>query len=196
MRNRLAWTMVAGLVLLAGCSDGDSNPAGRTPMPPATGAVTTTTEPNQAPPSDTSPQQATPATDTRLTVTDVRIGHHDGYDRVVYQFGGTGGAPGWTVRYTDRAVQNGSGRELQIAGTSILEVQILGTAYPWDSGVTPYSGPDPATDPSAPGIAGVYGAQNYEGTTQSFIGVNADRPPFSVTTLDRPVRLVVDIATG
>lgn len=190
-------TLIAGLVLLAGCSDGNSDPSSRSPAAPATGArATTTSEPAAPPPSDASPQRATPANDSRLTVTDVRIGHHPGFDRVVYQFGGSGGPPGWVVQYTDRAVQNGSGRQLEIAGTSVLEVEILGTAYPWDSGATPYSGPDPATDPSAPRIAGVYGTQVYEGTTQSFIGIDADRPPFSVTTLDNPVRLVIDIAAG
>ncbi len=186
-------TVVAGLALLAGCSNENPNPATR--VPPSA-PVTSSPESNEPPPAGISPQQATPANDSRLTVTDVRIGHHPGFDRIVYQLGGTGGPPGWRVQYTDRAVQNGSGKELDIAGSSVLEVQILGTAYPWDSGVTPYEGPDPATDPSAPGIAGVYGTAAYEGTTQSFIGVNADRPPFSVTALDRPARLVVDIATG
>ncbi len=185
--------MVAGLALLAGCSDENTNPAAPGPPPPS---VTSLPEPTGAPPAATAPQDAVPANDSRLTVTDVRIGHQPGFDRVVYELGGTGGPPGWRVQYTDRAVQDGSGRRLEIAGDSILEIQILGSAYPWDSGVTPYDGPDPATDPSAPGIAGVYGTNAYEGTTQSFIGVNADRPAFTVTALDKPVRLVIDIAAG
>ncbi|MEV5651420.1 hypothetical protein AB0L57_24490 [Nocardia sp. NPDC052254] len=193
MRIRLASTVVAGLALLAGCSDGNTNPT--TPAPTIR-SVPSTPEPTAAAPSVTTPQEAVPANDSRLTVTGVRIGHHPGFDRVVYELGGTGGPPGWRAQYTDRAVQDGSGRQLEIAGNSILEVQILGSAYPWDSGVTPYDGPDPATDPSAPGIAGVYGTNAYEGTTQSFIGVNGDRPPFSVSALDNPVRLVIDIATG
>ncbi|AHH21348.1 hypothetical protein NONO_c65780 [Nocardia nova SH22a] len=193
MRIRLAATVIAGIALLAGCSDGNTNPAAPAPT---IRTVPPTSEPAVAPPSGTTPQQTAPALDSRLTVTGVRIGHHPEFDRVVYELGGTGGPPGWRVQYTDRAVQDGSGRLLEIAGSSILEVQILGTAYPWDSGVTPYDGPDPATDPSAPAIAGVYGTNAYEGTTQSFIGVNADRPSFSVTALDKPVRLVIDIATG
>ncbi|MEU6564645.1 AMIN-like domain-containing (lipo)protein [Nocardia nova] len=193
MRIRLAATVIAGTALLAGCSDGNTNPAAPAPT---TRTAPPTSEPAIAPPSGTTPQDTAPALDSRLTVTGVRIGHHPGFDRVVYELGGTGGPPGWRVQYTDRAVQDGSGRQLEIAGSSILEVQILGTAYPWDSGVTPYDGPDPATDPSAPAIAGVYGTNAYEGTTQSFIGVNADRPPFTVTALDKPVRLVIDIATG
>ena len=193
MRIRLASTVVAGTLLLAGCSLGDSDSV--TQLPQTSAPATGTTTPSPAPPTGTSPQNSEPTRDSRLTVTDIRIGHHDGFDRVVYQMDGTGGPPGWHVQYTDRAIQDGSGRQLDIAGNSILEVQILGSAYPWDSATTPYSGPDPATNPSAPGIAGVYGSQVYEGTTQSFIGVNGDRPPFSVTVLEDPVRLVIDIAT-
>ncbi|WP_024800088.1 hypothetical protein [Nocardia sp. BMG51109] len=188
MRNRLALTVVAGLALLAGCSDGSSEPAG---PPPAGSSVAAAPEP---PPTAATPQEGTPSSDARLTVTDVRVGRHEGYDRVVYELGGTG-TPGWRVQYTGRAVQDGSGEPVDVAGQSVLEVQILGSAYPWDSGAPQYEGPDPATDPSAPGIAGVYRTMVYEGTTQSFIGVNADRPPFSVAALENPARLVVDIAT-
>ncbi|ATL70490.1 AMIN-like domain-containing (lipo)protein [Nocardia terpenica] len=192
MRNRLAWVVVAGLVLLTGCSNRSDAPApatnARTPVPTsaASGA--------EPPPVAATPQEHPASLDSRVTVTAVRIGHHPGFDRVVYEFGGTG-SPGWRVRYTDRAVQDGSGKALAVAGQSVLEVQILGSAYPWDSGATPYDGPNPATDPSAPGIAGVYGTAVFEGTTQSFIGVNADRPKFSVTGLQNPVRVVIDIAS-
>ncbi|MBF6171198.1 AMIN-like domain-containing (lipo)protein [Nocardia blacklockiae] len=189
MRNRLAFTVVAGLALLAGCSDGASDPP--TPVPNGS-SVAAAPEP---PPTATTPQQGAPSDDARLTVTDVRIGHHPGFDRVVYELGGVGN-PGWRVQYTDRAVQDGSGKPVDVAGRSILEVRILGSAYPWDSGVAQYEGPDPATDPSAPGIAGVYRTLAFEGATQSFIGVNAERPAFSVSALENPSRLVVDVATG
>ncbi|RDI52873.1 AMIN-like domain-containing (lipo)protein [Nocardia mexicana] len=191
MRNRLALTVVAALALLAGCSDGSSD----TPGPPPAAAPVTSTAGPESPPTAATPQQGKPSNDSRLTVTGVRIGHHEGFDRVVYELGGTG-TPGWRVQYTDRAVQDGSGRLIDVAGQSILEVQILGSAYPWDSGVTAYEGPDPATDPDAPAIAGVYRTQVYEGTTQSFIGVNADKPAFSVSALQNPARLVIDVATS
>lgn len=189
MRNRLAFTVVAGIALLAGCSDSSSDPG----APVSTGS-TVAAAPEQ-PPAATGPQQHEPSDGARLTVTNVRVGHHPGFDRVVYELGGTG-TPGWQVRYTDRAVQDGSGKPVDVAGQSILEVRILGSAYPWDSGVTQYEGPDPVTDPSAPGIAGVYHTVVFEGATQSFIGVNAERPAFSVDSLENPARLVVDVATG
>ncbi|MFI9508943.1 hypothetical protein [Nocardia sp. NPDC052566] len=186
MRNRMVLTIAAVAALLAGCGDGGSGPDT---------SAAKTSAPSDAPgtrPSDAQLKQGAPSKDAALTVTDIRIGHHPGFDRVVYELGGVG-APGWRVQYADRAIQDGSGKQIDVAGRSILEVQILGSAYPFDSNVTPYAGPDPAVNPAAPGITGVYRTLVFEGTTQSFIGVNADKPAFSVTALTQPTRLVIDI---
>ncbi|MFF3222530.1 hypothetical protein ACFYV7_07020 [Nocardia suismassiliense] len=191
MRNRMVLTIVAVTTLLAGCGD-DAGTTANT----ATPSTSTTGTLAEAPtaPRDITPKRGTASGDAGLTVTGIRIGHQPGFDRVVYDLGGTG-TPGWIVQYTDRAVQDGSGKPIEVAGKSILEVQILGSAYPFDSAETPYAGPDPATEPSAPGIAGVYRTTVFEGTTQSFIGVNGDRPGFAVTTLTNPTRLVIDVAS-
>ncbi|WP_433199493.1 AMIN-like domain-containing (lipo)protein [Nocardia sp. CA-107356] len=191
MRNRMVLMIAAAAMVLVGCGDGGSS-SNTTTAPTTTG--TFTDAPNSAP-RDALPKRGTPSRDAGVTVTGIRIGHHPGFDRVVYEFGGAG-TPGWIVQYTERAIQDGSGKVVDVAGASILEVQITGSAYPFDNGVTPYSGPDPATDPSAPAIAGVYRTSVFEGTTQSFIGVNADRPAFAVSTLTDPTRLVIDIATA
>ncbi len=177
---------VAVLGALTGCASSESAPGPSEPIAvPASDA---------AAPTDAGPKQADESAGAALTVTDIRIGRHNGVDRVEYLLGGRG-TPGWDVRYIDRAVQDGSGAGLDIAGRSILEVRITGSAYPFDSGVSPYSGPDPATDPATPAITGVHRTTVYEGVTQSFIGVDADRPGFSVTTGSDPTRLVIDIAT-
>ncbi|MBF6210739.1 hypothetical protein IU487_06710 [Nocardia puris] len=186
MRNKFLVAIAAVAALVAGC-DSDSGSSAE----PGTTAVAPTSD--AAPPADAQPKRGEHSPGAALTVTDIRIGTHSGFDRVVYEFGGTG-TPGWQVGYTDRAVQDGSGAVLDIAGQSLLEVRITGSAYPFDSGVTPYEGPDPATDASAPLIAGVYRTLVFEGTTQSFIGVNDERPAFEVTTLTNPTRLVIDIA--
>ncbi|MGV9612083.1 AMIN-like domain-containing (lipo)protein [Nocardia xishanensis] len=194
MRNKMVLTVALAAALIAGCDDAETGSATTTPPPPTT--TGSLVEAPAAPaPGDAAPKQGTPSSGAGLTVTDLRIGHHPGFDRVVYELGGTG-TPGWIVQYTDRAIQDGSGKEIEVAGQSVLEVQITGSAYPFDSGVTPYSGPDPATDPSAPTIAGVYRTAVFEGTTQSFIGVDADRPGFSVTAMSNPTRLVIDIASS
>ncbi|MEU7631391.1 hypothetical protein AB0C34_15585 [Nocardia sp. NPDC049220] len=188
MRNRMVLMIAAAAVLLAGCGNG-----GTTPGNSLASAPTTSADAAPATPADAAPKRGTASDDAGLTVTNIRLGHQPGFDRVVYELNGPG-APGWLVQYTDRAVQDGSGNLIDVAGRSILEVRILGSAYPFDSAVTPYSGPDPATDPATPGIAGVYRTTVFEGATQSFIGVQADRPAFAVTTLSNPTRLVIDIA--
>ncbi|MFC4125673.1 AMIN-like domain-containing (lipo)protein [Nocardia rhizosphaerae] len=189
MRNALVFGLVAiAAVTLPGCGT-DGGPAA-TPVPTSATAAGTGTVPR-----DGSPKSGDATADAALTVTDIRLGSHPGFDRVVYTLGGTG-TPGWRVEYTGSAVQDGSGRQVEVAGDSILEVRILGSAYPFDSDVPAYSGPDPVTDPNVPGITGVYESLVFEGTTQSFIGVDADRPAFAVTTSSNPTRLVVDIATG
>ncbi|MEV6254394.1 hypothetical protein AB0L97_14185 [Nocardia sp. NPDC051911] len=191
MRNRMVLMVAVATALLAGCGDGESAPG-----PPAASKPATSVAVAQAPaPGDTAPKQGKPSGDAALTVTDVRLGSQPGFDRVVYELGGAG-TPGWIVRYTDRAVQDASGNPVDVAGRSILEVRILGSAYPFDSGVTPYEGPDPAVDAAVSGIAGVYRTTVFEGVTQSFIGVRADRPSFTVTTLPNPTRLVVDVASS
>jgi hypothetical protein len=182
----------AAAALLVGCSDdGTATSSSPTTSAPSTLADATP----RSTPQDAQPKRGKPSSEAGLTVTDIRIGHQPGFDRVVYDLGGTG-SPGWIVQYADRAVQDGSGKVIDVAGNSILEVQITGSTYPFDSGVTPYAGPDPATDPGAAAIAGVYRSSVFEGTTQSFIGVNRDRPAFAVSTLSTPTRLVIDIAAS
>ncbi|WP_069164675.1 AMIN-like domain-containing (lipo)protein [Nocardia altamirensis] len=196
MRNSMVGmiTAPAALLLTAALLSGcDVDGTSANSAAPGTTTGTLAVEPTT--PRDAHPKRGTASNGAGLTVTGIRIGRQSGYDRVVYDLGGQG-TPGWVVQYADRAVQDGSGKVVDVAGVSILEVQILGSAYPFDSAVTPYSGPDPATDPSAPGIAGVYRTLVFEGTTQSFIGVNADRPGFAVSTLSNPTRLVIDIYTA
>lgn len=206
MRTGRVLVVTAMLACLAGCADSGSAPpvssSTANPGPPSAQAgtpglpVPIPLPGEQVPaPDDTVPKQAEASPDAMLTVTDIRLSRHAGFDRVEYILGGPG-TPGWSVWYTGRAVQDGSGRELEVAGASVLEVRITGSAYPFDSGVAPYAGPDPATDPAVPGIAGVYRTTVFEGITQSFVGVAADEPGFTVSTATMPNRLVVDIATG
>ncbi|WP_446225728.1 AMIN-like domain-containing (lipo)protein [Nocardia sp. IBHARD005] len=192
MRNALVFVLIAAAtVSVSGCGS-DDTPAGA----PTTTASTTSTfaDATGEVPTDAGPKSGAASAGAALTVSDIRIGQQPGFDRVVFALGGTG-APGWQVAYTDRAVQDGSGKTVDVAGRAILEVRILGSAYPFDSTVAPFAGPDPVTDPGTPTITGVYKKLVYEGVTQSFIGIDADQPPFAVTTLADPPRLVVDIAT-
>ncbi|MBJ8348735.1 hypothetical protein [Antrihabitans sp. YC2-6] len=182
------------MVLTTAC--GDDQRTGSSPVSVsavATNGSSATTPESEPPPTDAIAKTGEPSRDSAVTVTDLRIGHHDGYDRVVYEFGGKG-TPGFHVKYVEKAVQDASGKDLPVQGRSILEVLIPGSAYPFDSGVEEYSGPDPLTEPTATAVAEVQLATLFEGVTQSFIGVESDKPPFRVEVLSNPTRLVVDVA--
>ncbi len=192
MRNALVLVLIsAAAVSMSGCGTGDA-PVTAPPAPTST--TSTFADATGEVPTDADPKSGAASAGAALTVSDIRIGRQPGFDRVVFALGGTG-SPGWQVSYTDSAVQDGSGKTVDVAGQAILEVLILGSAYPFDSVVPPFAGPDPVTDPSTPAITGVYKKLVYEGTTQSFIGIDAAAPPFAVTALADPPRLVVDIAT-
>ncbi len=55
---------------------------------------------------------------------DVRVGRHDGFDRVTFEFSGAA-LPGYHLEYIDRPVrQCGSGHTTPIAGAGWLEVRL------------------------------------------------------------------------
>lgn len=192
-RTRIRLAVITAALVLAGCAESDSEP---TPAP----AVSVDTSTSQAPdpesadaPVDTADKVSPAGAGAKLTVTDIRTGVHETFDRVVYELGGEG-TPGWRVGYVDDAVQDGSGNVVTVAGDAVLQVLIDGSAYPFDSGVEQYDGPDPV--PAAPGgsVVEVSGSGVFEGVTQSFIGVSEPDAPFAVFSLSDPTRVVVDVA--
>ena len=124
----------------------------------------------------------------------VRVGRHTGYDRVVWEFTGTG-TPTFRVHYVDVPTGDGSGEPVAVSGDAFIEVLISSVSIP-EAGVA-----RPA-DPSAASLAGTVVAQSnaifggFEGYGQTFIGVRDRQRPFKVSVLTGPTRLVVDIATG
>ncbi|MGV0405128.1 AMIN-like domain-containing (lipo)protein [Corynebacterium marquesiae] len=131
-----------------------------------------------------------PQAPSELTVTDVRIGQHEGFERVVFELDG-GGTPGWFVDYADTPTQQGSGKTIDYSGETALNVNIDGVVYPFEAGKE-----DPrigVVDAPTEGIVTqVVNGGTFEGRRQFVIGMNA-RKPYSVQVLDNPTRLVVDI---
>ncbi|EME21432.1 AMIN-like domain-containing (lipo)protein [Rhodococcus triatomae] len=125
-----------------------------------------------------------------LTVTDVFVERNGGFDRVVYVFAGSG-TPGWRVRYVDTAVQDGSGDVFDVPGSSILEVALTGTRLPFETGVTPYAGPNPLAGSGA--VTQVRMATVFEGVTQSFVGLESAAVPVTVSSATDPARVFVDV---
>jgi hypothetical protein len=124
--------------------------------------------------------------------TDVRVGHHTGYDRVVFQFSEPG-EPSYRVQYTDDPRSQGSGDPVKVTGDAVLEVTITSVGVPEGT-----AAPTPTT-PATTGtvfaqVEGIWGG--FEGYGESFLGITGEKRPFKVALLQNPTRLVVDVANG
>jgi len=142
-------------------------------------------------PADASPDTQDASSDSMVTVRDIRIGRHDGFDRIVFEVGGAG-TPGWDVRYVDTATSQGSGDPVDVAGNAILRVSITGAGYPYDTGVEEFASSDPLTAAGTQVVKEVVFDATYEGTTVAFAGTTGSAP-FRVFALQNPARVVVDV---
>lgn len=124
-----------------------------------------------------------------LTVTDVRMAEHESFTRVVFDFHGTG-MPGWWVGYTAEATQQASGLPVEVAGDSFLEVSLDGIALPPDAEVR---GVDMGSFGGAGIVDEVVLTTIFEARAQFFIGVSGHPREYSITLLQEPTRVVVDL---
>ena len=203
-----ASALLFAVALLAGCGEdagtgtdtsssggsaaGSSAPASESPATdsPATGEDGTSDAPPF--PGNAEPDTAEASADALVTVTDIRTGRHEGFDRVVFEVGGTG-TPGWDVRYVDQASSQGSGDPVDVAGEAVLQVTLTGAGYPYDTGVEEYAGPDPLPGQGTATVTEVAFDATFEGTTVAFIGTSG-QAPFRVYLLEDPSRIVVEVA--
>ena len=212
-RNRavLPAALTSALVvtaLLSGCagdasttaaSSTESTPevsAGATESQAASEAATADDGSTEVPsfPGDAEPDTAEASADARVTVSDIRIGAHDGFDRVVLEVGGEG-TPGWDVQYVDVATSQGTGDVVEVAGDAVLQVTLTGAGYPYDTGVEEYSAAAPLSAPDTAAVTEVVFDATYEGTTVAFVGTRA-RAPFRVYLLEAPTRVVLEVASA
>lgn len=117
-----------------------------------------------------------------LVLTQLRTGVHEGFDRVVLEWSGSG-TPGWSAELTTKATDQASGEALPITGPSYLLVTVHGANYEYDR-----IGRRTTTAGSHPVLwNGV-----FEATGQLVIGL--PRPtPYRAWLLTEPTRLVIDI---
>ncbi len=209
--SRLASVLAAvlsGAVVLTGCSGDDgadtASSSTATSAPEETSAEATDSEGDggdtdadggtDAPPfpGNTEPDTADPSGDTLATVTDIRIGRHDGFDRVVFEVDG-GGVPGWDVRYVDQPSSQGSGDPVDVEGAAFLQVTLTGIGLPGDTGVDEWSGPNPLSAAGTETVTEVAWDATFEGQSVAFVGTT-EQTPFRVYLLEDPVRVVVEVA--
>ena len=216
MRHRAGTTVVALLVLTAGCTGsdpGEPEAQGITPTPTPTAAASsrppsasgTTPAPSpsvtaddEEPTPDEAPFEADRRRDTaehqggRLSPVDLRVGRHDGFDRVVLELAGSG-QPGWFAEYVDEPRNQGRGNRADVRGQSHLQLMVTGVQYPTEEGAQEYRGPREVTPAGLPTVAEVEIGPLYEGYQQVFIGLSTTEQPFRVFRLPDPPRVVVDV---
>ncbi|MER5428445.1 hypothetical protein [Streptomyces sp. NPDC002588] len=131
------------------------------------------------------------------SVTNVRTGRHDCYDRFVVDVpGASADQLGYAVGYVDELIQDGSGKPIPINGGAILDIRVMAPAYDPETGTATYPGVprQPLPGVNLTGYSTFrdtrYGV-SFEGQTQFGLGVRA-RLPFRVLQLDG--HLVVDVA--
>jgi hypothetical protein len=214
--RRAAVPVLLALVLLtAGCGDGAGGSSATASSSAAGAASTLPDEPGGEPVDDpdgaadddtaddgdegappftanTEPDTADASAGSLVGVTDVRIGRHDGFDRVVLEVGGEG-TPGWDVRYVDAPASQGSGDAVAVAGEAVLQVTVTGTGYPGDTGVQEWAAAAPLRSGDTEVVTEVVWDGTYEGTSVAFVGTAA-RSPFRVYLLDGPTRVVLEVA--
>lgn len=205
-RPLLAGTAVAALALVVACggpgepaptATPDARPsASATPGPAVEPAPTPTATPLPDAGADaTTPEfgataDAEPSADARLTVTGLRTGSHEGYDRVVVDLGGAG-TPGWHVERQPAAVEDPTGETLDLGGEGVLAVYVTGLGYPFETGVEEL--PAGTRTPGGTVVTAAEFTGTFEGQTRVFLGLTDPEAPYRVLLLTDPLRLVVDV---
>ena len=123
-------------------------------------------------------------------IVDVRIGVHDGYDRVVFEF--EQGTPELSLsRAEPPFVSDGSGLPVEVDGTHFIALLMRGGTVQTDEGTSSYDGPREFSD-EAPALVHLVEGGDFERQSTWYLGL-AEESCVRVLLLDEPHRLVIDI---
>ena len=149
------------------------------------------TEPTESlPPFACTPSVTIAKTTDRAQITDVRVGTHDGYDRVVFEF--ASGLPDAVIEaalppfYADP-----SGLELEVAGSAFLKVTMHGASKVSPDGGVTYSG-STNFEPGFDQLVQLIEGGDFEAVSTWYLGLDGGGC-IRVLTLSAPTRLVIDI---
>lgn len=127
---------------------------------------------------------------TQVTQTDIRVGEHAGFDRIVFEFDGDV-LPGYRIEYLGGdAAQCGSGTTVPLQGNAVLQVTLSNTVAHDEGGTPTVSNSNPT--PAFPNLLEIQGICDFEGVVQWAAGLDSQQP-FRVFELTSPTRLVIDV---
>jgi hypothetical protein len=181
-------------------------PASSEPAPTETAATETVSEPDTTPSTteQAPPPPATCAPETAgddgvyMNLTDVRVGAHDGFDRIVFEFeepnpnpAGNGGIPRFDIRQAKPPFsEDPSDTPIQVEGDAFVRIVFQGASgYDFDGNAT-YDGPRRLT-PGFGTLAQVVEGGDFEATNTWILGLS--RPTcWEIHALHDPERVVID----
>lgn len=218
LRQALLVGTAAAVLLTAACDGGDDevgladDAAPTTPTPTATSTPTPTSTPGEGgeggTATDETPEPVDPfeddtadvelegAADQQTAVLDeVRIGRHDGFDRVVWEFA-SGDRPRLWVEYDDQPTQPGSGEPVDVAGETAIRMT-ASTATDFGAELyapdhEPYDGPERVEAAATERVTEAVALGDFEANMEWAVGVDA-RQPFRVDVLEDPLRVILDV---
>ena len=132
------------------------------------------------------------ATVGKANIVDVRIGTHDGFDRIVFEF--VGGIPEASLDPAEPPfAEDGSGLPMEVEGESFLRLTMRGGTKQMDDGSSSYDGPT-EFDPGFPTLVDLVEGGDFEAQSTWYLGLSSDAcVRVMVLTEDGPPRLVIDV---
>lgn len=123
-------------------------------------------------------------------IVDVRVGTHDGFDRLVFEF--DQGTPELTLdRATPPFTQDASGMPLAVDGSSFLGLLMRGGTKQTDDGTSSYDGPT-EFEADLPALVHAVEGGDFERQSTWYLGLDSEAC-VRVDLLDAPPRLVIDV---
>jgi len=197
-------------IVLAGCAAASPTPStsgspsagaaatvapSGSPVPSASASASAASTAPSEPTESLLPFACTPSvsiagTTDRAQITDVRVGKHTGYDRVVFEF--DGGIPQTTIdAVLPPFYQDPSGLELTVSGSAFLKLTLNGGTKVSPAGGVTYSGSNDFK-PGFDQLVELVEAGDFEAISTWYLGVDPGGC-IRVLTLAAPSRLVIDI---
>ena len=179
-------------VASASAAPRSSSPAASPSPAPATASPT----PSSAPPGACATSATGAILGEQALIVGVRVGSHEGYDRVVFEFASrhapaAGGSTFEIGPATPPFLQDASGLPLTVAGDTVFKVVLRGATAVALDGTPSYTGSRDFT-PGFPILRQLRGAGDFEAVSSWFIGVNGTGC-VQAQTLTAPTRLVIDL---